>query len=207
MPWNVENVKLTSNGIEVSQYATGYQLNSVQAEDRFSWSVCFKPLSMKEICVREFQDKINPERRALSTFIELCFKYEGLPESWDSSQMKTMQPEEEEGVGESAEGGEALEDALTSMAEGGDERRNECGEAETENGPEVTMEDFEGLAENIEVEVEGETVEEGEKEEEREEGEVEEEEETPMPDQFDLAKLFAGPNNFKDVGSFRFSLC
>ena len=164
---------------------------------------------MKEICVREFQGMANQTRRLPSTFIELCFKYEGLPESRDSSQLKTVQPQEEEGVDEGVEGGEALEDVLTSLAEGGNECGNECGEAEIKNDPEVTMENFEDLAENIEaegdgkgVEVEGKAVMEGEEEEEEEE-----EEETPMPDRFDLAKLFAGPNNFKDVGSFHFSLC
>ena len=165
---------------------------------------------MKEICLREFQGMTNQKRGLSSTFIELCFKYEGLPESRDSSQLKTVQPQEEEGVNEGVEGGEALEDVLTSLADGGNKRGDECGEAEIENDLEVTMEDVEDLAENIEgdgdgkgVEVEGEAVMEGE--EEVEEGE--EEEETPMPDQFDLAKLFAAPNNFKDVGSFHFSLC
>lgn len=38
-----------------------------------------------------------------------------------------------------------------------------------------------------------------EEEAEENEAEEEEEEEDPTPDQFDLAKIFAGPNEFKDV--------
>ena len=171
----------------------------------------FKPKSMQAICVREFQALANDKHKRPSTFIEICFKYEGLPESKDSSQLKTVQPQEEEAVDE----GNGSEDVLTSLTERDTKGGNEGGEAEIKNDPEVTMEEFEDLGENIEVEGDGKGVE-GEGEalmegkavmESEEEGQVEEEEETPRPDQFDLAKLFAGPNDFKDVGPFRFSLC
>ena len=49
---------------------------------------------MKDICVREWKSLAIAKGLQLSTFIELCFKYEGLPESKDATQLKTEQPED-----------------------------------------------------------------------------------------------------------------
>lgn len=122
---------------------------------------------MQAICVREFQALANDKHKRPSTFIEICFKYEGLPESKDSTQLMTEQPEEGECTDEE---GQTVQSVLT-----------KGGEVEKEKVQEVTMED-----------------------ENHEEGEEEEDE--LRPDQFDLAKLFAGPNDFKDVSSYSTSM-
>lgn len=134
---------------------------------------------MKDIHVREYKAPATVKIQQLSTFIELGFKYEGLPESKDSTQAKTV-PEDA-----------AMDDAGETEATGAEvDEEVEAGEIEG------------GEAEGGEVEVEdaeGEEADEG-PEEEQEEEQEEEMEVTPLnPDEFDLAKLFAGPNNFKDV--------
>ena len=99
-PWNVENVKISGKGIEVFQYARPYDHSDTQkgpkvlVADEFAWSVLFKTRSMKDICVREVSEVANDKHKRPSTFIELCFNYEGLPESKDSTQLKTKQPED-----------------------------------------------------------------------------------------------------------------
>lgn len=111
------------------------------AEDHLAWSVLFKPESMKDVCVREMSTPTNNQSTMPSTLIELCFKYEGLPESRDATELKTEQSEDEDFEG-----------------------------AEAEDG-----------AEGSELE------------------EAADDDELPKPDQFDLAKLFAGPNMFNTV--------
>ena len=49
---------------------------------------------MKDICVREMSKLPVDMARSPSTFIEVCFKYEGLPESKDATQLKTKEPED-----------------------------------------------------------------------------------------------------------------
>ena len=120
---------------------------------------------MQEICAREFQAMASETHKRPSTFIELCFKYEGLPVSRDSIQLKTVQPEEGECIDEE---GEIVEGTLT-----------DCGEVENEKTQEVAMENEEDIGD-----------------------EVEEGEDEPRPDHFDLAKLFAGPNDFKNVSPY-----
>ena len=56
-----------------------------------SLGVCF---SEQEICVREMKKLRTENAKQQSTFIELCFKYMGLPESRDATRLKTKQPEE-----------------------------------------------------------------------------------------------------------------
>ena len=68
----------------------------------------------------------------------------------------------------------------------------------TDEGEEVKGAEVEGRKADDEKLQEVEMEEEAE-ENEAEEEEEEEEEEDPTPDQFDLAKIFAGPNEFKDV--------
>lgn len=171
---------------EVRQHAESYPQHDetkgprVLAVDEFSWSVLFKPSSMKDIHVREYKAPATVKTQQPSTFIELGFKYEGLPESKDSTQAKTV-PEEA-----------AMDDAGETEATGAEvDEEVEAGEIEggEVEGGEVEGEDAEG------GEAEGEEADEGAEEEQEEEMEV-----TPLnPDEFDLAKLFAGPNNFKDV--------
>ena len=120
---------------------------------------------MQAICVREFQALANDKHKWPSTFIEICFKYEGLPESKDSTQLMTEQPEEGECTDEE---GQIVESVWTKGRE-----------VEKEKVQEVAMED---------------------------ENDEEEDEDELRPDQFDLAKLFAGPNNFKDVSSYSTSM-
>lgn len=185
-PWNVEKVSITGKAIEVRQHAESYPQYDetkgprVLAVDEFSWSVLFKPSSMKDIHVREYKAPATVKTQQPSTFIELGFKYEGLPESKDSTQAKTV-PEEA-----------AMDDAGETEATGAEvDEEVEAGEIEggEVEGGEVEGEDAEG------GEAEGEEADEGAEEEQEEEMEV-----TPLnPDEFDLAKLFAGPNNFKDL--------
>lgn len=49
---------------------------------------------MKDIRVREMISRPYNESQKATTFIELCFKYEGLPESRDSTRLKTVTPED-----------------------------------------------------------------------------------------------------------------
>lgn len=87
----MENVRFSGDGIRVIQYAANYDFSNekpggkVLTEDELSWSVLFKPNSMRNICVRELKIGSNEKRKRLSTVIELCFEYEGLPESKDST--------------------------------------------------------------------------------------------------------------------------
>ena len=82
---------------------------------------------MQAICVREFQALANDKHKRPSTFIEICFKYEGLPESKDSTQLMTEQPEEGECTDEE---GQIVQSVLT-----------KGGEVEKEKVQEVAMED------------------------------------------------------------------
>lgn len=90
----MENVRFSGKGLEAFQYADIYlhrnnkRGQKALIEDELSWSVLFKPKSSKNICVREMDVISNQNRKQTSTFIELCFKYEGLPESKNSTRFK-----------------------------------------------------------------------------------------------------------------------
>ena len=103
-PWNVEGVTITGKGIEVLQYAGYYNHNDMQvgprvlAKDEIAWSVLFRQGSMKDIRLREMSKLPTTKAKTPSTFIEIIFKYEGVPESKDATQLKTVGPEEAEGM-------------------------------------------------------------------------------------------------------------
>ena len=105
-PWNVEGVAITGKGIEVHQYAGNYDRNDSQVgprvldQDEIAWSVLFRQSFMKNIRVREMSKVSGAKAKnpSPSTFIEIRFKYEGVPESKDATQLKTVGPEEAEGM-------------------------------------------------------------------------------------------------------------
>lgn len=67
-------------------------------QDVIAWSVLFGQGSMKDIRFREMRKPATTKATSLSIFIEICFKYEGVPESKDATQLKTVGPEEAEGM-------------------------------------------------------------------------------------------------------------
>lgn len=91
--WNVENVEITGKGIEVFQYAEPYKHDDTSVgrkildKDHIAWSVLFKQGSMKDIYVREMRKRPINAARSPSAFIEVYFKYEGLPDSKDGTQL------------------------------------------------------------------------------------------------------------------------
>ena len=103
-PWNVEGTTISGQGIEVSQYAGDYDHDDSQVgsrvlkEDEIAWSVLFRQASMKDIRVREMSRLPTTKAKTPLTFIEICFKYEGVPVSKDATRFKTVGPEEAEGM-------------------------------------------------------------------------------------------------------------
>ena len=103
-PWNVEGVTIAGKGIEVLQYADCYNRDDTQVgsrvlyQDEIAWSVLFGQGSMKDIRVRETSKLPVDKAKSPSTFIEICFKYEGQPESKDVTQFKTVGSEDAEGM-------------------------------------------------------------------------------------------------------------
>ena len=217
-PWNVERVAITGQGIEVFQYAGYYDHNDndvgrrVLNKDEIAWSLLFKSQSMKDICVRETSKLPVAKANTPVTFVEICFKYEGVPESKDATKLKTEGPEEAEGMYVSGLFTKNLPApyACSLLEFPSQERLVKL----TSVSVGTVME--EGEANEEGQEGEGEEAEEGEKEvdEEAEEGEVEVEDgevedfedievemedELPAPDQLNLAKLFAEPNEYNDV--------
>lgn len=67
-------------------------------EDKIAWNVLFKSQSMKDIWVREWTPVASSNVKEMPTFIEICFKHEGVPESKDTTQLKTVGPEEAKGM-------------------------------------------------------------------------------------------------------------
>lgn len=101
-PWNTENVNITGKGIKLFQFADKYDHDDhergpkILTSDQIAWSVLFGPESMENVCFREMQKlpTTNANAQQQRTFIELCFKYKGLPESKDATRLKTEQPED-----------------------------------------------------------------------------------------------------------------
>ena len=97
-------MSISGKGIEVLQYAGDYDHNNTQVgprilkEDDIAWSVLFSQASKKDIRIREMKKLPSSKAKVSITFIEICFKYEGVPESKDATRLKTVGPEEAEGM-------------------------------------------------------------------------------------------------------------
>lgn len=218
-PWNVEDVIITGKGIEIFQYAEAYSRDDtsvgpkVLEQDYIAWSVLFKQGSMNDICVREMSKLPVDTAKSPSTFIEVCFKYEGLPDSKDATQLKTKEPEDTtmDVAGDAEAEGTYIPGSsrpflapycVVAWAKCHVWAAKGCfwplifihflgstwikNDADSEPCLGADVEEGECTAEEVEME-------------EGEEGEDDEDDEVPAPDQLNLAKFFVGTHEFKDV--------
>ena len=82
--------------------------------DQYAWAVLFKNSCMEDICIREIDKPVTSNAKSSSTFVELSFKYDGIPESRDATRLMTEQSRgaetDEVKVGEAKEEGEVEEE-------------------------------------------------------------------------------------------------
>lgn len=95
-PWNVENLRIQSNGtIELQQFGKAYDRKDnsrgkrVPLEDEHAWRTTFTFEKRSQLTIGEMEKVVGGRRR---TFIQLDFLYNGRPDGQDTTMTAPQEP-------------------------------------------------------------------------------------------------------------------